>query len=163
MLFTRFALYFYCPFNYKCLFILELNNCITEFETCQSTNQLELLQCEERMCQCTRANLRYQAEPECRFPIEVACRIPDSIPLRDSNNEEDSFLTTKVVIFGFSTTVLSISVMCVLAMFPISIAIWAFYRNIKKPSMPVSASQTPLCAASSTDSGLGCVSSSLSL
>uniref|UniRef100_A0AC34FDV3 DNA2/NAM7 helicase-like C-terminal domain-containing protein n=1 Tax=Panagrolaimus sp. ES5 TaxID=591445 RepID=A0AC34FDV3_9BILA len=147
-------------------FSSELNNCVAEFETCQSKDKAELLQCEERMCQCTRSALRNQAKPECRYPIEMTCIIPDSsIPSSESETlniqttteEEESWLSREIIIFGFSATIFTALIFLICTSLPIAFGIWTLYRYFSKQSMPISPSQTPLCAASSAESGFGCV------
>lgn len=147
----------------KCV-CLELNYCVEQFETCQSKNKIELLQCEEQMCQCTRSALRNEAKPECRYPIEMTCIIPDSsIPsqfdyISENDEESQSLLSKKFVLFGFSTTLLTTLIILLIAILSVSFVIWTLLRYIKtKQSMPISPSRTPLCAASSAESGLGCV------
>uniref|UniRef100_A0A914Z0B1 Uncharacterized protein n=1 Tax=Panagrolaimus superbus TaxID=310955 RepID=A0A914Z0B1_9BILA len=143
-------------------FSSELNYCVVEFETCQSKDKAELLQCEERMCQCTRSALRNQAKPECRYPIEMTCIIPDSsIPSKsDASNDqtttEENLLSKKIVIFGFSATIFATLIFLIFTSLPIAFGIWTLYRYFTKLSMPISPSRTPLCAASSAESGFGC-------
>uniref|UniRef100_A0AC35FT83 Uncharacterized protein n=1 Tax=Panagrolaimus sp. PS1159 TaxID=55785 RepID=A0AC35FT83_9BILA len=142
-------------------FSSELKYCVAEFDTCQHKDKIELLKCEERMCQCTRAALRNKAKPECRYPIEMACIIPDlafpSLPISESKEEPEYFLSTKIEILGFSVTILTTLIFLLITMLLISFGIWILYRCIKKrQSMPMSPSRTPLCAASSAESGLAC-------